>query len=417
MAMPPHGGPGAGATSESRRTRAPGAVHRWPLVALLVVLALELGALVVVVRQPTATRPTTLAAQYVAPDPLPKAAPGTPVRVWKLPAGPIHGAVYGILYHSRAVDGSDTVVSGYLAVPPGTAPAGGRPVVALAHGTVGTADVCAPSREPATDAATINPFLAKGWVVAATDFEGIGGPGRDPYLVGASEGRSMIDAVRAARRLLGSGASNRFVAWGISQGGHAALFARQIAPTWAPELDMEGAVAMAPVSDVIGFVDKPTIAPQAITLLVAAGYAAAYPALHPQQVLSPTAMARLADIDDQCLPQLSATLGHLSVGQLRRVEPGNLPAWRRELLLNTPGRVASPVPVLIVQGTRDPIVPLTTSTKLFQRLCSTTQAAELDVVDHASHGDVVADSRATYLSWMQQRFAGLAPPSNCVNPT
>ena len=40
-----------------------------------------------------------------------------------------------------------------------------------------------------------------GYVVAATDYEGLGTPGVHPYLVGESEGRSVLDAARAARAL------------------------------------------------------------------------------------------------------------------------------------------------------------------------------------------------------------------------
>ena len=54
--------------------------------------------------------------------------------------------------------------------------------------------------------ATPNEFEAcrnatnEGWVVAATDYEGLGGPGSHPMLVGVSEGRSMLDAGRARGR-------------------------------------------------------------------------------------------------------------------------------------------------------------------------------------------------------------------------
>ena len=48
---------------------------------------------------------------------------------------------------SQAVDGKTVAVSGTVAVPKGKAPKGGWPVITWAHGTVGIADACAPSRD------------------------------------------------------------------------------------------------------------------------------------------------------------------------------------------------------------------------------------------------------------------------------
>src|SRR5688572_28267088 len=55
-----------------------------------------------------------------------------------------------VLYTSTdGIDGKTAIaVSGSVYVPKGTAPAGGWPVIAWAHGTTGTADVCAPSWMP-----------------------------------------------------------------------------------------------------------------------------------------------------------------------------------------------------------------------------------------------------------------------------
>ena len=109
-----------------------------------------------------------------------------------------------LLYRSPSVDGKTTVVSGTVAIPKGKAPKGGWPVVTWAHGTVGIADVCAPSRSamPANyDSPLLKRWLKAGYAVVRTDYEGLGTPGEHPYLIGDSEGRSVLDMVRAARRL------------------------------------------------------------------------------------------------------------------------------------------------------------------------------------------------------------------------
>ena len=68
-----------------------------------------------------------------------------------------------------------------------------------------------------------------GYLVAFSDYEGLGTPGRHPYLVGESEGRSVLDAAKAAAQLPGADAGDQLAIWGHSQGGHAALWAAQLA--------------------------------------------------------------------------------------------------------------------------------------------------------------------------------------------
>src|SRR5580698_1378500 len=70
-----------------------------------------------------------------------------------------------------------------------------------------------------------------------------------PYLVGVSEARAVIDAVRAADALPQTNASKRYVAWGHSQGGQAALFVAEIASAYAPDLELKGVAAIAPPTD------------------------------------------------------------------------------------------------------------------------------------------------------------------------
>ena len=137
-------------------------------------------------------------------------------------------------------------------LPRGKPPKGGWPVVSWAHGTSGIADSCAPSRDPKGPytfyaATQFSAWLKAGYAIANTDYEGLGTPGVHPYLVGRSEGRGVVDIVRASRQLDGR-LARRYVIAGHSQGGHAALFAAGLGPKWAPELRLRGVAAYAPAS-------------------------------------------------------------------------------------------------------------------------------------------------------------------------
>src|SRR5512139_879182 len=158
--------------------------------------------------------------------------PGSIIRVWPLEGGGPSGAggtAFRILYRSTGLSGEPIEVSGAIFIPPG--PGGGRNIIAWAHPTSGVVEACAPSLMPDL-AGTIwglSEILARGYVVVATDYPGLGTPGIHPYLIGESEGRAVLDSVRAARDLPDAGASNRFAVWGHSQGGHASLYTGELA--------------------------------------------------------------------------------------------------------------------------------------------------------------------------------------------
>jgi hypothetical protein len=157
-----------------------------------------------------------------------------------------------ILYTSTDVrwQSGQIPVSGVLYLPVGKAPAKGWPLMAWAHGTLGIADVCAPSWTGLRprDATYINRWLKAGFAVVVTDYQGLGGPGPHPYLTWQVEGRSVLDSARAALAARPGQISNRVFISGQSQGSGAALGAARLAREYAPELKLLGAVATGLVS-------------------------------------------------------------------------------------------------------------------------------------------------------------------------
>lgn len=154
-----------------------------------------------------------------------------------------------VYYLSTGHFGLPAIVSGAVFIPEGATPAGGWPMVSWAHGTVGVADVCAPSTagRSARDVAYLTAWLKAGYAIVATDYRGLGTIGRHPYLDGLSAARDVIDMARAARGVDGALGKTWF-AVGQSQGAHAALFAGSIATKYAPELDFRGSIATAPIT-------------------------------------------------------------------------------------------------------------------------------------------------------------------------
>ncbi|PSL52739.1 EF hand domain-containing protein [Saccharothrix carnea] len=176
--------------------------------------------------------------------------PGTLIRARPLASRfrPDHaGAAYRVFYQGVGHDGRGRLVTGSVFVPDGTPPAGGWPVVSYAHGTTGLSDRTAPSRTGLLrlERAHIATWLASGYAVTATDYEGLATPGPHPYFNGEAVSDDVIDIVRAARQL-DHPLADRWLVAGFSQGGHAALFTALIATDYAPELDFLGTVALAP---------------------------------------------------------------------------------------------------------------------------------------------------------------------------
>ena len=175
--------------------------------ALLVVGAIVFSLLMALIASYIAsTRETNvtqsgLDAFYTPPNPIP-AKPGTLIRSEPLAVDVPGATAYRMLYSTQRPNGTPAVSGGMMFIPDGPAPAGGRKVVAWAHGTVGQGDACTPSRStnPLQDTTNwLDQMMQFGWVVVSTDYAGMGTPGPNLYLVAQAEVSDVVNSVRAIR--------------------------------------------------------------------------------------------------------------------------------------------------------------------------------------------------------------------------
>ena len=125
-----------------------------------------------------------------------RAKPGTVLRVRpQIGGAPANAKAFRVIYRSTGVNGEPIAVSGTVIYPDGPAPPEGRDVVAWAHYTTGVAQRCAPTLLPNLSGtiAGLEELLKRGYVVVATDYEGLGLPGVHAYLVGVSEAHSVLE--------------------------------------------------------------------------------------------------------------------------------------------------------------------------------------------------------------------------------
>ncbi|MDH6244788.1 lipase family protein [Mycobacterium sp. OTB74] len=166
-------------------------------------------------------------------------------------------------YASRnGVNEAVSHVTGTVFVPKGNPPPDGFPIVALGHSTAGTTPDCAPSLSPDLrgGAATVVALLNAGFVVAAPDYQGLGKPTKPddhdfhPYLDSTTAGYNMIDAVRAAHKMVPQ-TSTSWASIGAAEGGQAAWAANELADNYAHDLKLVATAALAPMADFGGLAD------------------------------------------------------------------------------------------------------------------------------------------------------------------
>ncbi len=223
------------------------------------------------------------------------------------PNFPPGARAWRVVYVSTGRDNTEhTLVCGVVIAPAGPAvfdgPDGPRGrVVSWSHGTVGAVTRCQPSTDPAAGifgptSAGLNlvawsnnangagpqgtaadgilaGMTGAGWIVTASDYytDLWGGESLMPFIMGKIEAANNIDLVRAAHHLMtavgtATGVDTYdVVAWGHSQGGHAALWTGQLLEPYAtatatadsPTLALSGVVAEAPASVFVVQPDDP----------------------------------------------------------------------------------------------------------------------------------------------------------------
>jgi pimeloyl-ACP methyl ester carboxylesterase len=388
------------------------------------VLALAITAAVatatVTVLAPVASAvPPSLPAFYTVPSPLPAGTPGEVISTEPVSSPGLHGTMWRVMYHSQAVDGTDIAVTGLIATPEDGAPS--HDVVTWAHGTTGIADSCAPSLDPAGSemVSLSNALLDKGYVVTATDYEGLATPGRHPYIAGISEGRGTLDIVKAAVALPEAKASSNYIVWGHSQGGHAAMFAGHLAAAWAPELILKGVVAGAPPSQMLLINAALQTSPYKYYIgMAAAGLNAAYgDTLAPlDKVLTTEGLAWLDNVDEGCTGYLNSVSSGVDFSALQKADPATVPEWNTLLQQNDPGKFTESfdAPLLIIHGGNDEQIPVVASKLMFDTLCGLGQTETRWVFPGQSHAGVILPSAPAMLDWMSDRFSGVPDTGEVV---
>ena len=368
-----------------------------------------------------------------------------------------------IAYISSDVAGRKTIATGLVIAPVGPAPKEGRPILAWAHGTTGSAQNCGPSQviDPTrplnqyflmngnswTDFGIPNgqEFINEGYVVVATDYQGLGGGGKHQYAVAGTNGRDVINSARAASSMPELGAGKKTLLYGWSQGGGATIAAASLPEyqaqqgTAADNLEYLGFVALAP-EDLAAVLPKSQIdqagADKLMKEFVAEnvpnvflfthfmmglwGTQAAYPHLKLTDVLTEEG-AKVADqlSSNKCVHVMADSFNYAygdSYKSLLKPQASNTLAWIQAFVDGSVKPVKPVAPVVIYWGTKDVTVPPVMHEIYQKQMCSIgANVARIQLPGEQTHFTTPGVSAPMYLEWVKDRIAGKPVENGCSN--
>jgi len=364
---------------------------------------------------------------YTPPSPLPVGQPGPIIRAEPVESTALGGArLWRILYHSTTPTGDDIAVSGLIAQPASPAPAGGYPVLAVAHGTSGIARACAPSinvlsrslAQASLFERELKPMLEAGFAIVLSDYQGMGAPGPYAYLVGASEGRNVLDSIRAMRNFGQVPVNDQTIMWGISQGGHAAAFAGEMAASYAPDVTITGVAMEAPAAELTDLVNATFAADKhgattGLAMYIVGAWSTTYPDATLDSVLTEKGKRDLASAYNKCLFSEAVDFLIEPPTAYFKANPATIPAWAARLAENTPGKMPIQAPIFVAQGSDDPIVLPETTATFVKRMCDLGNTVQFKTYPGAKHLNIDSYAHADVRAWMLARLRGDPAPSTC----
>jgi len=365
---------------------------------------------------------------YQNPDPLVGVA-GTFLKSEPIDGAPDFANVSRIMYVSEDVRGNRIPVTGMLAVPSGDPPQGGFPMIAYGHGTLGSTPKCGLSSEPFRNETTGNyvweaqlkQLVQEGWAVVATDYEDMGTTGTPMYLIGKTQAQNVLDSVRAVHQSSQIIDTTQTVVYGHSQGGLTAYATGQLAPKYAPELEIDGLVGLAPgILPAIPFAlnaiikDPEPTGKTSFMMQIVRSWSAQFPDEVKVDEVT-TDLGRTEGFDavaTECGLTIKKSLQEPMGAYIKEPLPVGLFPLVESNTVPPPDLT---MPNLLVQGMQDEAILPVANIAYFNYLCNAGVAAEAAVWQNENHNGVVTASRDVVNQWIHNRFDGEPAGNDCAN--
>lgn len=343
---------------------------------------------------------------YVSPTGYESNGPGELIKTEKLLSTPAGMDGWRVMYTSTDKDNNQIIVTGLIVAPSNMKKDEKHTVVSWGHPTTGIAPRCAPSVgiDPFDSIEGLRDLVHNGYIVVATDYSGMGIPGSPSFLIGETEGRNVLDIVRASHDLLPNNASSDVFLWGHSQGGHAGLFAEQIAASYASELTIKGVATAAPATKLgeLLTADEGDVSGVTIGSYAMSAYSKAY-SVDLTSILTPEGISHTPVMADLCLLGQNQKIHDIAtplIGNYFKSSPQTTEPWATMLSENTPGLQKIKAPLFVAQGDIDTLV----RPEITQSFVDEQKALGANVtyvpVPKTGHGMVALKAMPDVIKWM-----------------
>lgn len=268
--------------------------------------------------------------------------------------------------------------------------------------------------------ALVHTLRAQGYVVTVPDFEN---PTLD-YVAGTTAGMSSLDGVRATLTYLKLAAATPVALVGYSGGSIAAEWAAELAPRYAPKVNLVGVAAGGmPVNlrRILAYIDGSpawsSVAPAAML-----GIARSYH-IDVTPYLSTFGKQVFARISNQCIGDFSGAWPGLRIARLFKPQYADItkvPVFSRimdKLVMGSaPGRPRAPMLMAAgnMDGTGDGVMIAADQRALAAQYCGQglpVSFVELQRLEHTQAGGAFF---ALALPWLAERFTGAPAPETCA---
>jgi hypothetical protein len=320
------------------------------------------------------------------------------------------------LVRTTDAKGSPTTAAGTVMVPRTPYPAGARPLVSYQPATDSLGDQCNPSYKLRAGTEAELPLmmqaLQQGWAVVVTDYEGAD----DAFAAGRMAGHAVLDGIRAAEALPGTGLAGRTTPvglWGYSGGGLATSWAAELQPAYAPELRIAGAASGGTPADLEAAARQVDGGPASgLELLASVGLSRAYPEM--LALLDATGRAMRERIGDMCVGEAVSAFPFRHLNEFTTSpDPLSEPVARAVLELNHLGRRAPTAPVFLYHSVLDELIPFRTAQALQAEWCRAGAHVTFYADAASEHSSLAASGAPLAVGYLASRFAGIDVPDNC----
>ena len=203
-------------------------------------------------------------------------------------------------------------------------------------------------------------------------------------------------------------ANDKTIVWGQSQGGQAALFAGELAPSYVPDLDLLGVVSGAPVTDVASMYPAAATIPGTLGFVVMGliGLQAAYPNAKASDVLTPAAVDQANKlVSTKCYEDVLDAFNK-PVDQVIAHNPLDVPGFSELFTQDSTGNVKTAAPMFVYQGLSDDVVYKIFTDKFVKNACAMGDTINYQTFSGKDHYEENDAAQTDILAWMQARLAG-----------